>query len=245
MFGNQDRDRLRERLVRQARNDPDIIGAAFTGWHASGDVDRWSDLDLVVGVGGEPVAVANRWTSWLYVELGTLHHWDLPSGSRKIVRVFLLPNWLEADLTFAPAYEFGPRGPQWETIFGDSRKLEPFSEPDRNTTAGLGWHHLLHAFVALERRRWWQAEYWISATRSQVLTLAALRLGCPTSHAKGAHLLPDEVTARLEATLVRDLTERELARALAAVTSVYIDELRTVEQVLAERLEPWLAQFVG
>ena len=38
-----------------------------------------------------------------------------------------------------------------------------------------------------ERRRWWQAEYWSSGVRDQVLALACLRLGHPTSYGKGAH----------------------------------------------------------
>lgn len=61
--------------------------------------------------------------------------------------MFLLPGWLELDLTFAPEAEFGPRGPQWQTVFGRTQSLEPFQDPDRNTLVGLVWHHALHARV--------------------------------------------------------------------------------------------------
>ena len=81
------------------------------------DDDRWSGTDLVLAVRGELGPVAHRWTRWLCGELGAVHHWDLPAGPR-IIRVFLLPGWLEIDLTFAPEEEFGPRGPQWRTVFG-------------------------------------------------------------------------------------------------------------------------------
>lgn len=75
----------------------------------------------------------------------------------------------------------------------------------------LAWHHALHAGICTERGRWWQAEYWISATRDLVITLACLRLGYPAHYAKGAHLLPDDLTAPLEATLIRSLGEPNCA----------------------------------
>jgi hypothetical protein len=112
--------------------------------------------DLVCRCCGELSPVLNRWTRWLYDELGAQHHWDLPAGAR-IIRVFLLPGWLEIDLTFAPEEEFGPRGPQWRTVFGQARPLEPFPAPDPRHLIGLAWHHALHARVCIERGRWWQA----------------------------------------------------------------------------------------
>jgi acyl-CoA synthetase (AMP-forming)/AMP-acid ligase II len=42
--------------------------------------------------------------------------------------------------------------------------------------------------------RWWQAEHWISAMRDHVITLACVRLGYPAHYAKGAHLLPEDLT---------------------------------------------------
>jgi hypothetical protein len=86
--------------------------------------------------------------------------------------------------------------------------------PSHDHLIGLAWHHALHARVCIERRRWWQAEYWISAVRDQVIALACVRLGHPASYAKGAHLLPSRVTAPLAAALVRSLDEAELRRAL-------------------------------
>jgi predicted nucleotidyltransferase len=37
----------------------------FTGSHATGEDDRWSDTDLVLAVRGELSPVLNRWTRWL------------------------------------------------------------------------------------------------------------------------------------------------------------------------------------
>ncbi|MEV7385420.1 hypothetical protein [Streptomyces sp. NPDC091215] len=242
MFAATERERVRERLLARAETDGTVTGAAFTGSLAVGAGDRWSDIDLVLAVRGEPTATADRWTRWLYDELDVRHHWELPAGGT-VIRVFLLPGWLEIDLTFAPETEFGPRGPQWRTLFGEPRPLDPFAAPDPGTLAGLVWHHALHARVSMERGRRWQAEHWISAIRDHTITLACLRLGHATAYAKGAHLLPEELTARLESTLVRSLTEPELRRALTATAALAMDEVARFDPRLAARLRPMLEEL--
>jgi hypothetical protein len=244
MFTVEERDRVRDQLLARAQADGTIVGAAFTGSHAAGESDRWSDTDLVLAVRGELTTAVHRWTRWLCDEFDARHHWDLAAGSR-IIRVFLLPGWLELDLTFAPEAEFGPRGPQWRTIFGQAQPLEPFADPDRDTLAGFIWHHALHARVCIERRRWWQAEHWISAIRDHTITLACLRLGYPAAYAKGSHLLPDDLTAPLEATLVHSLAEPELRRALSATINAVTDELERSDPVLTARLRPMLAELAN
>jgi hypothetical protein len=242
MFSVEERDRLREQLLARAGADDRIVGAAFTGSEAVGDSDRWSDTDLVLAVQGELTPVLDRWTRWLYRELGAQHHWDLPTGAG-IIRVFLLPGWLEIDLTFAPEGEFGPRGPQWRTVFGQPQSRVPSPAPDPRHLTGLIWHHALHARICIERGRWWQAEHWISAMRDHAITLACERLGHPAHYAKGAHLLPDDLTAPLETTLIGSLTEPELRRALAVTINLAADELRRSDPPLAARLRPMLAEL--
>ena len=97
MFTAEERDRVRQQVLTRAEADSAITGAAFTGSHATSDDDRWSDIDLVLAVQGELSPVLDRWTGWLYAELGARHHWDLPAGP-SIIRVFLLPDDLTAPL---------------------------------------------------------------------------------------------------------------------------------------------------
>jgi hypothetical protein len=87
------------------------------------------------------------------------------------------------------------------------------------------------------------AEYWISATRDQVLSLACSRLGYPAGHAKGVHLLPAELTTPLETTLVQTLGEAELRRALAAAADLLTAELHRSSPRLAAVLQPMLTQL--
>jgi len=76
-----------------------------------------------------------------------------------------------------------------------------------------------------------------------VITLACLRLGYPAYYAKGAHLLPDDLTAPLEATLIRSLREPELRRALAATITVVTSELERSDPALAARPRPMLTEL--
>ena len=244
MFTIAERDHLQARLLEQADRDEAVVGAALTGSQATGSGDRWSDTDLVLAVRGDLDDTVARWTRWLSAEFDVRHHWDLASPPA-VIRVFLLRDWLELDLTFTPEAGFGARGPQWHTVFGRPVTLAPFPGPDPGTLTGLVWHHALHAWICLRRERWWQAEHWISAIRDHVLTLACLRLGHPAAYAKGAHLLPAEVTDPLQATLVRDLTKRELQRALTAAVTVAGEELRRTDASAAARLVPMLSGLMA
>lgn len=230
------KDQVAQRLLHLARQDPAITGAAFTGSHATGHADPWSDLDLVLAVHGDPTPVVTAWTARLYTDFDALHHWDLGT-----IRVFLLPGWTEVDITFAPEAEFGPRGPQWRTLFGSTRVLEPFGDPDPAHLIGLSWHHALHARVCVERGRSWQAEHWIGALRAHLITLACLRQGVPAAHAKGAHL----VDLALEPTLVRSLGTEELLRALGAAVGLLAAEVGHWDAGLAGRLGPALEELAA
>ena len=156
-----------------------------------------------------------------------------------------LATWLEVDIAFTPVADFGPLGPSWQTVFGETVELVASAQPSLDEFVGHAWHHALHARACIERGRYWQAEYWISGLRDQIIALACLRLGQTTSYAKGAHLVPREVVEPLEAGLVRGLDEAELRRALAAAAVALAGELEESDGALANRLRPMLRDVTG
>jgi hypothetical protein len=244
VFTERERDEVRDRLLDLARADPAVAGAAVTGSHATGAADQWSDIDLALGISGSLEAAISRWTQRLYSQFGAVHHWDRPAGP-SVYRVFLLPDWLEADIGFMPADAFGASGPSWRLVFGQAASPASPTPPDKRTLAGLAWHHALHARICVERDRRWQAEYWIGAIRAELLALACLRRGYPSPHAKGAHLLAPSDTAALEATLVRSLDRAELKRALGAALVALAAEFELTDPDLARRLTPMLAELTS
>lgn len=116
---------------------------------------------------------------------------------------------------------------------------------DVDHLAGLVWHHVLHARSSIERGRPWQAEYWISAVRNLVLTLASHRHGEPTIYAEGVDALPTSVTSPLEGTLVHSLDERDLSRALQNVAQAAMKVLAAHDRDLTKRLETPLLELAS
>lgn len=186
MFSPEERDGLRDVLVAAARRDDRITGAASTGSASVGRTDRWSDIDLALGVSAkaDPADVLADWTRSMYGEHGALHHMDLVRGS-VVYRVFLLASTLQVDVAFAPAAQFGATAPTFRLLFGTAADLDPFREVDPVAGIGMGWLYALHARSSLARGRVWQAEYMINGMRNEVVALACLRHGLPSHDGRG------------------------------------------------------------
>jgi len=223
-------------------NASHVVAAAITGSYVADGGDEWSDIDLAFGIRGELAPALERWTKVLDRDFAAIHNWDLPWGST-IYRVFLLPDWLQVDIAFTPEADFGPRGPNWRTVFGGTVEVATTPPTPRDELIGFAWVYARHAQACIERRKPWQAEWAISALRDQVIALACLRLGFATRYAKGAELLPAELTTPLEATLVRSLEEAELSRALICAVDALAAELERTEAELAVTLNPMLAEL--
>lgn len=234
---------VRTRVLEWARTDPRVTGAALTGSAAAGTEDAWSDVDLFLGVSeATPAEVLQDLSAYAYAELGAVHHFDLLADPA-VYRAFLLVGPLELDVGLTPAAEFGSHGgAPFRVVFGTAGPPTPARGMDVAQLIGRIWHHLLHARSAIGRDRLWAAEYWVSQTRSHLLTLAAVRHGLDPAYARGAHGLPAAVTGPLEWTLVAALDRTELTRALAEVTSAAIRELGEHDPVLTARLVELLVE---
>ena len=121
MFTVEQRDALRERVLRLAEGDERTVAGAAVGSLALGGGDRYSDLDLTFAVADDvPVAdVLDDWTRTLVDELDAVHLVDLERGPT-IYRVFLLPDLLQFDLSMTPAAQFRPAGPRFRLLFGET-----------------------------------------------------------------------------------------------------------------------------
>jgi len=92
VFTVEQRDALREHLLRLAEEDEHVVAGAAVGSLAVDGGDRFSDLDLTFGIADHvPVAdVLTVWTRALIDELDAVHLADLERGPTTY-RVFLLP----------------------------------------------------------------------------------------------------------------------------------------------------------
>jgi hypothetical protein len=125
-----------------------VVACALIGAEALGRADRWSDLDLGLGIsGGASVGdVVADWTRELVVELDAVQLFDLTVMS-SLYRVFLLGTGLQVDLSFTPEREFGARPglpvPVWQR-----RRRPPTQPPSERHLFGLGVHHAVRARIS-------------------------------------------------------------------------------------------------
>jgi hypothetical protein len=241
MFTAKERDALRKELLDAARADPRITGAALTGSASVDKEDRWSDVDLAFGVRerSEVEAALADYSARMYRDHRALHHLDVISGSW-IYRVFILPSTLQVDLAFAPAEEFGARGPTFRLVFGAANPAKHSPPASAEELIGWAWLYALHARSSIARGKLWQAEYMVSGMRDQVLALACVRHGLPAREARGIDDLPQEITAPLRDGLVRSIDATELLRAFRTTTLGLVREIQYVDPVLCAHLEKTL-----
>ena len=254
MFTVEQRDALRERLLRVAEEDERVIAGAAVGSLAVDGGDRFSDLDLTFGI-ADHVSVADvlgDWTRTLIDELDAVRLADLVRDPTTY-RVFLLPDALQLDLSMTPAARFRPAGPRFRLLFGETATDDPGVHTPR--VAGdlfiptpsvapdlFGWGviYALHARACIERGRVWQAEHYVGAVRDHALSLACLREGLVAVQARGYDDLSADTLGRFENAHVGALEPGALRTALAASVLALMREGAEARlphaQVVAERL---------
>jgi len=257
VFTVEQRDALREHLLRLAEEDERVVAGAAVGSLAVDAGDRFSDLDLTFGIADHlPVAdVLNDWTRTLIDELDAVHLADLERGPT-IYRVFLLPDALQFDLSMTPAARFRPAGPRFRLLFGDVAAGD--AEAAKPSVAGdlfiptptvtgelFGWGviYALHARACIERGRVWQAEHYVGAVRDHALSLACLRHGLPAVQARGYDDLPAETLARFDDAHVGAAELDALRRALAASVLALMHEGAEARLPHAETIGQRLAEL--
>jgi predicted nucleotidyltransferase len=239
MFSVEERDRVRDRVLEVASADPRVVAAAVVGSLAHGPGDEWSDLDLTFGVAVSEVI--DDFTQVMAGEFDSVTLLDLDARGTTY-RVYLLPDWLQVDLSFTPAAEFRQGSPRFRLVFG-THNVDHAPPPPADDVFGWAVVYARAARACIDRRRWWQAEYFVSEVRDRALTLACLERGLPAGYGRGFDDLPAEVLAEVEEGLVRSLDAAELLRALEVVVRALVRRSAGVGE-LAAKVEPQLRELV-
>ena len=223
MFTVEDRTRIRAAVLDFARRDERVVAGAELGSLTTTGGDRWSDLDLTFGLadGVDPRVLLDDWTPQLNERWGAVALFDLTSVET-LYRVFLFPGNLQVDLS-ATRGGVARMGPRFHLLFGDAVRDDSPPRLEPREIFGLCVHHALRVRVSIERGRLWAAEFYISELRHETLALASAQQGLPARYARGFHDLPQALTDRATASLVRVVAVPELNRALAAAIDLLID----------------------
>ena len=158
MFSVEDRDRIRDWILRMAEGDPRVVSGAVVGSLALGGGDRWSDLDLTFAVADEVplVDVLDDWTRRIAASFDAVHLFDLPHRD-SLYRVFLFPGNLQVDVSCTPASKFGATSPKFRLLFGSAVEKAHNVPPPAHELFGYAVHHALRARFSIARRRSWHS----------------------------------------------------------------------------------------
>lgn len=256
MFTVEQRDALRDRVLRLAEADHRVVAAAVVGSLAvDGGGDRFSDLDLTFGIADHvPVTgVLDDWTTRLADELDAVTLADLERG-QTTYRIFLFPGALQLDVSMTPATQFRPYGPRLRLVFGQAAADEPgayrppgslFIESPAVAEDIFGWGviYALHTRACIERRRVWQAQHYVGAVRDHALSLACVRHGVVAVQARGYDELPAEILAQFNRTLASAAEPGALRVALAAAVTALLREGAQVPVSSADAVAERLAEL--
>jgi hypothetical protein len=245
MFTIAGRNRVRDYVLQIASADDRVVAGAVVGSLANSEGDRWSDLDLSFGLAdGVPMLqVLDDFSVDLAREFAAVQLFDLPSGAA-IYRVLLLPGCLQLDLSVSPASDFGALGPEFRLLFGEAVDRPHLQPPEARQLLGYAIHHAVRARFCLERDRYWQSEYWISAVRDYALSLACRRRGLPGHYGRGFDALPEAVRRVAAGGLIRSLDRAELLRALGCAIDLLLNESGDVRD-LALKVQPHLRELMA
>ncbi len=98
--------------------------------------------------------------------------------------------------------------------------------------------------MCIERGRYWQAEYWVSAVRDYALGLACRRRGLPAHYGRGFDALPESVRNGAAEALIRSLNRDELLRGLGRSIELLFEEVEEVQE-LARKIRPHVLQLTA
>jgi hypothetical protein len=140
VFTSQKREQIRGELIAAAKADSRIVGAAHLGSAALGLEDRWSDIDLALGLAlnADLDQVLADWTTHLYRDYAAVANYDVGRGDI-LHRVFLLDNTLQVDLSFWPAGGLRAIGPKFSLMV-----VSRFQHPFRIQRTSLEWRGSMH-----------------------------------------------------------------------------------------------------
>ena len=239
MFTETERSDIRTKIIEIAKDDKRICGGAITGSASVGSQDRWSDIDLAFGVyqSFEISDVLNDFTEMMYKANKTIHHLDVFSGSW-IYRVFVLANTLQVDLAFAPEKDFGSKAETFKLIFGKANKLLFIKKPKVEDLIGYIWLYALHVRNSMARKKFGQAEYFMSYMRDRILSLACIRHNLPVKNGSGIDNLPADDLTLFEEGLVKSLEFTELQRVFGILSIAFLKEVNLVDNKLELRIKP-------
>lgn len=238
MYSIQERKEIQDYLIVHAKSDKRIVDAAIVGSESIGKNDKWSDIDLSFGIRDdiELRTVIQDWTEILNTKFEAQVLFDLPYQS-SIYRVFLLPNCLQIDLSFTPSSDFGSITNKFKLLFGHKKEKPKKQLPEFETEYGYCILYALKVRTSIERKKYWQAIYFMDLCRNTLLVLACLKYKLNPFDGRGYDALPLFFKVRLQKTLSVEVVEQSLKESLVnMINCITLIDADPMEHKLKQQL---------
>lgn len=232
MYPKKTRIEVQKQIIDFAKSDSNIIDCAIVGSESVGNDDKWSDVDLTFGYENDADVnqILRDWSKMMLEVFDANKLFDL-SYKESLYRVFLLPNALQVDLSFTPSEHFGAITDNFKLIFGNQRKREFKSLPEINSIAGYTILFALKTRTSTEREKYWQAEYYLSKCRENIMILKCLKENLNSFDGRSFDELPPRFLQQIQNTLIDEPTKQNLENGLKSTIQILIEELSTVDNL--------------
>ncbi|WP_405207230.1 hypothetical protein [Aquimarina sp. LLG6339-5] len=232
MYSIKERIEVQELIIDFAKSNSKIIDCAIVGSESVGNNDQWSDIDLTFGYEDKADIenILREWSKMMLERFSANILFDISFGE-SIYRVFLLPNALQVDLSFTPSEYFGAITNRFKLIFGKQKEKEFKSLPEINDIVGYAILFALKTRTSIERKNYWQAEYYLSKSRENVMVLKCLKENLNPFDGRGFDELPVDFLLQIQNALIIELNRPNLQNGLKTLTQILIEELSSIDSL--------------
>lgn len=261
----QERYEILEKLVTVLKEDASVIGVVIVGSGASGFLDVYSDIDLVVVLADDRVFISmyQALKAILQKEFNVFYHFEQHVSTEDTTLLIMLDNFLELDIQFVKGRVLAVKDKQWTVRYDrhgdlDDRVQESFSETQMVAPRRIYlrvveriWQPILKCVAALNRNEIWHALHMLEQIRNETVHLAGINHRVQTHGFTDVDQLPEMFLVHLRHTIPTSTSNVAIRRALRSTVRLFFSEALTLEghlrldvaSKMQEKLMPYIEAY--
>lgn len=236
LFSADEREAIKTQLIECAEKNEAVLSLVLVGSGAVGFTDALSDLDFYLVVDRKKAIPAVMWTMRELIEkqFGILFFEQMDARG---LQVYLLQNYLEIDMGYAPIEEAVARRERYQVLFDKTGAVQSLMDESwqKNKNANENpkghadtiFHYLFHAAVAIQRGQYWRCVAEMEIARNMLVEMKGYRYSLVTKRYRDVDRFPEAELAGLQKTLVTALTQEALLQNLLCLVDLVYSELES------------------
>jgi len=223
-----------------------ILSLVLVGSGAVGFTDDFSDLDFYL-IANNKESISNVMG---YVNENIKKHNKIlffQQMNERGLQVYLLDNYLEIDIGYAPLSEAAASKEHFKILFDKTnmvgsqmveswRKIKEENQ-SKNLSADIRdrykkyadviFHYLFHAAVAIKREQYWRCIAEMEIARNMIIEIKGYKYSLVTKRFRNVDDFPKDELVKIEETLVTELKQEALLQNLLCLVDLCYTELES------------------